>query len=345
MGARRHHFVSQCYLKSFAVSRKREPQTTVFDGFERKTYRTSIGNIGAERDFNRIEVEGHDPNVMENALASFEAELGPALDRIIATRSLSNEDDRASLLNFMCLLALRNPRLRETMRSAQDQAARMLMDRVLSSKKSYESELQRARADGFVSETQHVPYEEMKKLFEDGSFKIEVPTERHVKMELELFPKILPLFFRRGWLLLKAPDRSAGFITSDHPVCLMWSDPSQRNSFYGPGFGLPGTDVFFPVSPGLAMIGAFELKDDERTIAEDGVAAINGAIATYAERQVYTRDGNFVYSTQPNMPPRKANKLLGDNIFKRPRKKEDTTEDLAESGTLPPKSDLPPGRI
>lgn len=320
MGARRHHFVSQCYLKSFAVPRKGQPQTTVFDGLTRKTYRTGIGNVGAERDFNRVEVDGQDPNILEDALAKFEGELGPALGRIIAVSSLANTDDRAALLNFMCLLALRNPRLRETMRNAQEQTARKLMDLVLSSKEMYEAELKRAREDGFATGVGHVPYEEMKQFFEDGQFKIEVPTERHIQQEIGLFDKILPLFFRRGWLLLQAPQNSAGFITSDHPVCLMWSDPSRRGRFYGPGLGLPGTEVIFPISPGLAMIGAFELKDDEREVADEVVAAVNGAIATYAERQVYARDSNFHYQTQSSAPPRKANKLLGDQIFKRPRR-------------------------
>lgn len=320
MNARRHHFLSQCYLKAFAVPRKGQPQTTVFDGFERKIYVTGIGNVGAERDFNRFEADGHDPNALESALAGFEAELAPALERIIAARSLSDESDRAYLLNFMCMLALRNPRLRESMRRAQDQTARIVMDMVLSSKEAYESHLRRAREDGFVSEAEQVSYEEMKTFFEEAKYKIEVPTECHIQTELDLFPKMLPLFFRRGWLLLRAQPKSTGFITSDHPVCLMWSDPSRRGGFYGPGLGLPGTDIFFPISPVVAMIGAFELKDDERTIAEEGVAAFNGAIAAYAERQVYARDANFYYSTQPSLPPRKANKLLGDKIFKRPRK-------------------------
>jgi hypothetical protein len=61
-------------------------------------------------------------------------------------------------------------------------------------------------------------------------------------------------------------------------------------------------------------------------IAEEGVAVVNGAIVAYAERQIYARDANFFYPTHPNAPPRKANKLLGDKIFRRPRKADATTE-------------------
>ena len=47
-------------------------------------------------------------------MAKFEGELAPALERIIAARSLQQDaDDYATLLNFVMLLALRNPRQRD----------------------------------------------------------------------------------------------------------------------------------------------------------------------------------------------------------------------------------------
>lgn len=146
--ARKHHYVPQCYLKAFAAPRKGQPQTTVFDAVQRKVYSAGIGNIAAERDFNRYVAEGSDPNAVESALAKFEGELGPALERIIAARSLSNVDDRAYLLNFMCLLAVRNPRLRGSMTNAQAQTARIIMDMALYSKERWEAQMARAKKSG-----------------------------------------------------------------------------------------------------------------------------------------------------------------------------------------------------
>lgn len=42
---------------------------------------------------------------------------------------------------------------------------------------------------------------------------------------------------KRKWVVLKPPRESSGFVTSDHPVCLMFSDPARRGKFYGPGHG------------------------------------------------------------------------------------------------------------
>ena len=118
MVARRHHYVPLCYLKAFSVERKKDKrQVQVFDKKERKTYRTATENVALERDFNTVEAEGLEPDVFEKAAAKFEDELAPALERIIAAQSLQQDaDDYAILLNFVTLLALRNPRQRETVR-------------------------------------------------------------------------------------------------------------------------------------------------------------------------------------------------------------------------------------
>jgi hypothetical protein len=104
---RRHHFVSQCYLKGFSVTHKKIPQLCVFDRIERRTFRTDINNVAAERDFNRFEADGRDPNALEHAMASFETELARSFERIASAKSLADANDRANLLNFICLLAIR----------------------------------------------------------------------------------------------------------------------------------------------------------------------------------------------------------------------------------------------
>jgi hypothetical protein len=110
MTARRHHYIPQCYLKAFAVPRKKgKYQTTVFDARVRKTYPTNIENVAIERDFNRIEVEGHAPDTVEKVMAGFEAELAPALQRVIGIGNMRDQNDRAIILNFMCMLAIRTP--------------------------------------------------------------------------------------------------------------------------------------------------------------------------------------------------------------------------------------------
>src|SRR5690348_17198545 len=112
MTAKRHHYIPQCYLKGFADN-PTKPKLHVTDLAEQRTFITKPGNVCAEQHFHRINAEGLPPDALENSLAGFESELAPALERIIARRSIGDETDRSYLLNLMTLIAIKNPSHRE----------------------------------------------------------------------------------------------------------------------------------------------------------------------------------------------------------------------------------------
>jgi hypothetical protein len=321
MTSRRHHFIPQFYLKGFTVERKKKRQLAVFDGKDRKAFMAAIDNVALERDFNRVEVEGLEPDAFEKAMAAFEAEMAPALDRIVAAQSIEAQEDRIALVNLIGALALRNPRLRETIRDFHERAVKQVMDFLYATPEVYASHRERMLKEGKNLPT--VSYEDMKKFVEEGNYKIEVATTRHIQLEVETFNKVLPILLARNWLMLRAPTDSGGFVTSDHPVVLVWSKPEMRGGLYGPGFGLAETSVFFPICTRLALIGAFELKEAVIDVPESSVAAFNGAQIAYAERQVYARDHNFKYAMQPGEEPRKASRLIDDKRFRKGRASEE----------------------
>jgi hypothetical protein len=316
--ARRHHFVPQFYLKGFTVERKKKRQITVFDAKERKVFTTAIDNVAHDRDFNRVEIDGLAPDAFENALAGFETEISAALNQIITTQSIAAEADRIALINLICALALRNPRLRETIREFHERVAKKMLSVMLATPERWAAQVKKTREAGYLQDVPQVAelsYEQMKKFAREANFTISLAREHHIKLELETFNKMLPILLERKWLLLRAPHDSGGFITSDHPVVLTWSDPAMRSG-RAPGFGLTGTEVFFPVSTRLAVVGAFELQPATIDIHPNAVASLNGAQVAYAQRQVYARDSNFTYVLESNELPRKASKLIGDKRFK-----------------------------
>jgi Protein of unknown function (DUF4238) len=128
MIARRHHYVPRCYLKGFSVARKKSRQVVVFDCKSGKSFATATENIAVEKDFNRVEIEGHPPDVFEKAMSEFESEVASALERTIAAKSIRQVDDRAYLFNLIGLLALRNPGQRERWRDFREQMAKRIMD-------------------------------------------------------------------------------------------------------------------------------------------------------------------------------------------------------------------------
>jgi hypothetical protein len=268
-----------------------------------------------ERNFNTVEAEGLEPDVFEKAMAKFEGELAPALERIIAAQSLQQDaDDYATLLNFVTLLALRNPRQREMVRDFHERVAKKIMNVALSTPERWAHQVKKATLAGFLKPDADTSYATMKKFVEDGEFRFAFSNERQISLEARTFDKLLPHIFRRGWALLKAPRDSGGFITSDHPVCLT-TVRGKPGIAYRPGYGLRNTEVLFPISPKLAVVGAFEIDDGEIEIDEDMVAGFNGTVAAFAERQVYARDYHFRYTFQEDEPSRKAAKLITDPKF------------------------------
>lgn len=314
--AERHHYLPRCYLKGFAKPRKRGVvhHVHVFDR-SGKTFTSNIINVATERDFNRIEVEGHPPDAFEQGIAKFESELGPALVRILQSQSLKNQDDRRLLMNLIAMLAIRNPQQRENFRDFNERTAHLLMQVATATKERWEGEMRRMKASGHNPEHE-VPYEQIRKAVVEKAFRIVVPTERHIGLEMDALDPVLKTMLNRKWLVLLAPNELGGFVTCDHPVCLMFSDPKMRNGFYGPGHGLAGTQIIFPVGKRVAIVGAFEFENETtHMLDEDGVAGVNGALVVYADRQVYAADANFTYSRQYHEKPRLGASLVKDTVF------------------------------
>jgi hypothetical protein len=318
MVAKRHHFVPKCYLESFSMktAKKKKSNLYAFDAIERKVFRPAPDNVALQTDFNTIDLEGHKPDAFENAMAGVESDIGPALIRIVAAKSLKNEEDRTLLLNLIGLLHIRNPRLRERFRGFRERLAKRVLDVALSSPQMWDSQVKKAKEAGFMPADADTDYDKLKTGYNPDYYKIEVPNVENIRTEMETFDHILPLLFERKWVLAKAPEGSAGFITSDHPVCLMWSEPNPARANRGPGLKHKGTEILFPISPSLAVIGAYELENAEADLTEEEVAASNGTIAVFAQRQVYAPTMNFQYQIDQSQPPKGAALLIEDERFK-----------------------------
>jgi hypothetical protein len=303
-------------LKGFVRNRD-NPKLFVIDGKERRSFCTAPENVAAERDFHRIEADGYEPDALENSLAGFETEVSHALRRIISARSIKDENDRSYLLNLMALLSVKNPLQRENIRGFHEQVLKRILDLATATPERWASQVRRAKADGSIPPDADTDYAGMRAFVKADQYKIKLRTGRHLQLELKSFETVLPFFFRRHWVLLKAPRRQTGFVTTDHPVCLMWSDPAARGRFHGPGHGLLGTQVLFPISNDLAVMGAFEAYDDEMNIEPLLIAQINATLILYA-RQTYARDGHFLYKMEHNSRIMRGFELLEDQAKSRP---------------------------
>jgi hypothetical protein len=111
--ARKHHYVPQLYLTGFA---NEKGQCFVVDASTRKSFTASTANIAAERDYNKIDVEGVPADALEKELGKFESVIAPGIKRVRETASFGEGGkDRDDVINLITLLAVRNPRTRSDM--------------------------------------------------------------------------------------------------------------------------------------------------------------------------------------------------------------------------------------
>jgi hypothetical protein len=313
-----HHYIPQCYLRQFAIKYRKAHQLSVFDRKTGSSRKANVRNVSCQNAFNRIHLDGMNHNALEEAMSEFETKLAETLVRINDARSLANEDDRAYLITLVGLTGLRNPSLRETIRKTHDDTGKRNLAARLQSKQTYDSSVAEAKRQGALPEGFDVSYEEMKQAFEGGGFKLVLSNNDLISHELQLLDHCLPLLFRRRWRLMRAPEGSGGFITSDRPFFLTWSDPAMRGSNRAPGIAVPHTQIYFPVSPTLALVGAFEIEHGADDIDIGRVALMNGAMVQNASREVYSRNHGFSYTMTLAEPSRQGTQLVSDKRFRGP---------------------------
>lgn len=295
LAARNHHYLSQCYLRGFTSGNSKNSKLLVFDFKQNKHFETKPRNVGSLRDFNRIDIEGFDPNHVENEIAKFEDEAATALKRVDEGQPFEGSNKEV-ILNLVAMLASRSPERRETWRQFHETVAERMMDLTLESKERWENQIKQMKDSGkAVDET--VSYEQMKKFVQSKNYTIEVRREHHLRMELVAIETILPLLMHRGWHTLRTNPETDPFVTTDNPVILLWTNPDDVPGYRktSPGYGLKNTQVIFAVSSSVLIIGEFE-QDDVTSYADKKlVANMNSIIMNYMKKQTYAPRLSFSF--------------------------------------------------
>lgn len=282
--ARRHHYLPQSYLAGFTNTGLKDGQFNVLDVQSGRTFPTSPINVGAERDFNRVDIEGHPPDAIEQALAPFEGQATTAIRNVIETEEFPSDDDWNSILNLLGLIAVRNPQLRRSFNYSREQVIRRISDLLVSDRKVWDHHIKKTRESG-VDVRDDVSFEDMKQFIGGQKYEIEFSPEGNLRAEFHAFDQLLPILGQRTWSILVAPADGPEFICSDHPVTLVWKGGKS-----GPvGYGLRETEVFFPLGRRVGFYGVFETPLRRVVKCKPAkIATLNKRVAWNAERHVYS---------------------------------------------------------
>lgn len=269
-----------------------------------KSFTTNTLNVAQERDFHSVADTGSNADALENAFSGFEGEVSLALERCVAARAFDDVDDRAWIFNLIALIAVKNPRVRANHDRFRKRIMKTAMDLAVSTPEIWSHQVKQAKAAGFIKPEADADYEKMRAFIKDG-YDIVISPADHLLTELDVHDAVLPFFFHRTWTLLRTPPGHTGFITSDQPVCLMWSDPPEPGRRRPPaGFGRRETLVLFPLASSLALVGSFEGPEQVIDATDDQIADFNWAMIDNARRQIYARAGDFLYRLNDGEPPR-----------------------------------------
>lgn len=292
--SRHHHYLSQCYLKGFTQGCAKKSKLSVIDLKNKKEFETIPRNVGGIRDFNRVEIKGVDPEIVEKKQSEFEGKAATALKKLGETLDFSGEN-KDLILELIGMLAIKSPEMREHLSKPQIDIAKHMMSMSLETKERWESQVKQMKDDTGEDISEGVTYEEMKEFIERQEFEVTVKQEHQIHMELIGMQHITELLHMRNWVLLNTKEKSGEFITTDNPVSLTWHYPEKVPPLTSPGFGLKDTMVYFPVSKNVALVGEFDRKDEVKEPNETLVAMLNSKIIANSYQRVFSSKGNFNY--------------------------------------------------
>ncbi|HEX9591776.1 MAG TPA: DUF4238 domain-containing protein [bacterium] len=287
--ARRHHYLPQAYLAQFTDLGTKEGRFHVLEIETGRKFRTSPKNVAVELDFNRVDVDGHPPDFVENVLSPMEQAAVESITNTVALGDFPSDEDYSAILHLICLIAVRNPLFRKSFNRAREHSIRVIADLLTSDEKIWKYHVQKAKEDG-MEIPYPVSFEDMKRFIENRDYEIDFHPQSNLQVELKIFSKMLPILHERTWSLIIASSDGPEFICSDHPVALDFKSKCQ-----GPiGLKSRETELFFPLTRRAGFYGTFEDPLKPVIHAKPGnVANMNRRVAFNAERHVYSCRDSF----------------------------------------------------
>ena len=199
-----HHFIPQFYLRNFSpAGDRRKAKVFCFDKSEKKSFETPVRNVGSRRHFFRINVEGFDPNHIEDGMAEIEGKISPHLAEVIETMSFPSDAHFYSAMLLMGNMAVRNPRFRSMIEEIHRKTIRRMMGMMLKDQHLFEDSVRQARANG-VPIRDDIEYKDMKEFIARGEYRIAIDQTYLIGLELKAMATVVEQLANRSWSFFSA---------------------------------------------------------------------------------------------------------------------------------------------
>lgn len=293
--AKRHHFISQFYLAGFTSDGTKEGIIYSFDLKRKERRPQKVKEVGHEKYFNRVDAINYNSNIIEDQLAKFETEASKVFNKIIGNKSLpASGIELNTLFLYIALLGIRNPGIRKTIDEFNMQIIMHTMQFYLKDENTWNQLKQRAEQDG-VTGISNLTFQEAKKYILETKWEMKSHNNDFIKIEFKSVEKVAAFLSYRNWSLIDATQCKLLFITSDRPVILFGKDVKSKSPLHAPGFGMKNTDIFFPISKQLFVLGSFNMQYPTIPATDEMIAHLNSLHFLYPNRYIFSSQDKFSF--------------------------------------------------
>lgn len=259
------HYVPQFYLRNFATKNRKHYSIRCFDKSTGKAFTSNVKNVSQQNYFYDFKLENGEEASIEELLSRVETNSKPALSRLLEkpTRECL-EQNKYVLTNFVYIQEMRSLVFREN-----------YIEMITSLNSRFKQKL---NIDSPI---------------------LEVPTQNDAKEFQAMFlieetEEVTRILGKMKWVLFHN-ETNKPFWTSDNPI--FHHNINISNSHGNYGLLCPGVQLFFPLSPALALIIcdplAYGKIPNEIFADEEDVEFQNRGQIVSSKQYLFASEGDF----------------------------------------------------
>ncbi len=289
--SKRHHFVSAFLLAGFTTCDDKSGELWVTDFKTGKQFIRTPLTTGFQNDFHTVQVEGVAPDFLEKeVLAKIEDRVAPTIKRVRENQAMPTGEAYHDLMYFIALMMVKTPRARSISDHGVDWLNKLMLKQVLTTKERWNA-LQVEMCQAGIDVDEGVSYEQMKALVEKDDFTFTVDQEWTLSAMMRGAEAVMPSLVQRKWSVRYTSG--CGLICSDHPATC--SFVRRVPAMWTPAPALPHTEVQFPVSRQVILIGSIDGPVVDFELGPKGVAYHNARTLRQADRFAYSTENDFIW--------------------------------------------------
>jgi len=291
---RRHHYVPQTHLAAFTDSGRKDGRLHVLDKKSGRSWPSNPGDAGCERDFYMLEVveDGQqDALAVETFFGRLEGGYCEAIAATLDGGAVPVDGElRAKLMGFLAAQAMRVPGVLESWDRGIDGLMKKVAWYLTATPETWEAHVDRMREAG--DPLPGVSYEQIRESVLSEDYTVPLDQNTRLGALLQPLPKLAASLDERHWTLVRAEDDAPDFVSSDRPLTVCWTEPTEAR-WPPPALGLARTTAMFPVGRRVALLGMFEEPFPMRVANTMLVGIVNMWTGLFATRFVYSAEDDL----------------------------------------------------